>query len=196
MTAIFLELIKHLNSSVFVLLGICVVVAIFIFRMGGIIERFKHHEEKICDLGNMGERLIKLETKVDLIYQNTNPRAMVQAHSPMSLTLNGENVAKNLNANTLLNKYILKLKRDVEAEIESKTPPNAYDIQIASLKVAKEKMLSYFDEKELISVKDEAYNNGTLLEDIMSVFGILLRNAILQERGIPIADVDLHEKKQ
>ena len=45
---------------------------------------------------------------------------------------------------------------------------------------------------EINIIKDSAYKNGVIVEDILSILGVMLRDKILDERGIPVSDVDLH----
>ena len=44
------------------------------------------------------------------------------------------------------------------------------------------------------AIKNEAFTKGLLAEDILGIFGVLLRDHILQQRGIPVADVDKHAR--
>ena len=129
--------------------------------------------------------------KIDLIYENTNPRRTVAVMSPISLTEMGKGIATKIEANKILEKYVLKLTKEVDSE----NPQNAYDIQMASMKVAKEKMITFLNEEELNTIKQEAYSRGIIVQDILSVFGVLLRNHILSQKGMPISDVDIHLPK-
>lgn len=186
MKEVFLALISELNSSVFILLLILVAVGITIYKIGKWSAQFGQFDEKVKEVGNNKDRLIRVEAKVDLIYQNTLRTPLLQAHSPISLTKIGNDVASSIDAAQILNKYYSDLKKMVEGE----TPKTAYDIQEVSMKVARESMETLLNETELVKVKDEAFKRGLLVEDIMSVFGILLRNKILEDKKIPIAEVD------
>lgn len=189
MTAILNQLINQLNSSVFVLLAILGVVGWGLYRVGGWKEKFKHHDEKLTNIGNLAEKVVVLATKVDLIYQNTlGHKAATAAQSPINLTPVGQEIVKNINADDIMKKYLDRLTK----EVESPSLKNAYDIQMAAMKLVKEKMLEYLDSAELAAVKQEAYNRGLLAEDIMSVFGVLLRDHILKAKGLPVSDVDKH----
>jgi hypothetical protein len=192
MEAIFSKLIEQLNSSVFVLLGILAVSFWVIFKIGKWTEKFQTHEDKISNVQNLGNQVIEIRTKVDLIYNLVNPNRLVAAHSPISLTPTGIEISNKIGANMILQAHIDPLTSAVESE----NPKNAYDIQLASMKVAKEKMLSLLSESELVTIKDEAYTRGMLVEDILSIFGVLLRNHVLNKRGVPIADVDKHAAQQ
>lgn len=190
MQEIFLELIRQLNSSVLVLFLILVIVCIVLFKLGEWTNKFKTHDEKVEKLENMADQVISLTTKVDLIYQFTNPHSPIKSHSPLSFTSVGEAILKNIDANGIFEKYKSVLVLEVEKMVSD---GNAYDIQQAALSVARSKMLGMLNEQELIKVKDEAFQQGLLIEDIMGVFGLILRNQILNPKGIPLAEVDKHD---
>ena len=188
MVSIFHRLIDQLNSSVFVLLGILSCTGWMLCKIGKWTAIFKHHDEKIVKIEGLAEKVVVMGTKADLIYQLVNPNRAIAAMSPLSLTDVGKQIVENIKAHTILEKCFPILTKEVQTE----NPGNAYDIQLAALKIAREKMLACLNEEELISVKHEAYNRGLLIEDIMSVFGVLLRDRILSEKRIPISEVDRH----
>lgn len=191
MEAILARLIGQLNSSVFMLLGILLVAFWAVYRLGLLVAKFTQQDLKIAALDNLAEKVVVLATKVDLIYQNTNPNKVVAAMSPISLTKVGTEIATKINADALLARHLVNLKKEVELV----QPKNAYDIQMAAMKATREKLITLLNETELIAVKAEAYARGLIVEDVLSVIGVLLRNHILKEKGIPISDVDKHEKK-
>ncbi len=172
----------------FILLLILVAIGIIVYKVGKWSVQFGQFDEKVKEVGNNKDRLIRLETKVDLIYQNTLRDPLVMAHSPISLTKTGKDVASKIEAQKIFDKYYSDLKNKIEEE----KPKNAYDIQEASMKVARESMENLLNEEELTAVK--AFARGLLVEDIMSIFGILLRDKVLEEKKIPIAEVDKTKK--
>lgn len=188
MQEIILALISQLNSSVFILLAILILAFISIFKMGKWTEKFTSHDRRVEKIEGLSEKVIELKTKIDLIYQYTNPHPMVKSMSPISLTELGKKVAEEIKANQIFSKYVSKLVQ----EAESKKPTNAYDIQQVSLEVSKNFLTTLFTDEELNIVKQQAFKRGVLVEDIMIIFGIILRNHILQEKGIPISDIDKH----
>lgn len=192
MSELFLALINKLNSSVFILIAILVLAFIMLFKIGKFFgkwtEKFSHHDGEIGKLISLSEKVLIMQTKVDLIYQHVNPNSPVKSQSPMNLTVAGKAIIDKIHADKIINKYISHLVQ----EVEKQTPKNAYDIQNISIEVAKNNMLNYLNEDELSAVKQEAYSRGILVEDILLVFGILLRNHILKEKNIPISDVDKH----
>lgn len=191
MDPILTKIIEQLNSSVFVLLLVLVAVGYMLHKAGEWKQTFVHHKDKITELEELSREVIKISTKVDLIYSNTTPNAMTRAHSPISLTAVGIETAKRLNAEAMLDKYYVQLKK----QLDSSNPQNAYDIQKYAMQVAKSDMTGFIDASELNAIKDEAFNKGVLLEDIFSIFGVLLRDKVLKEKGISVTEVDDHAPK-
>ncbi len=156
MEVIFTKLIDQLNSSVFVLLGILAASFWGVFRLAKLIEQFSHHKTKIEKVDALSDRIVELKVKVDLIYQNTNPNRTVAAASPIGITATGKEISAKINAEQILTKYIGSLSDLVEATC----PKNAYDIQTASMAIAREKMMSLLNADEINAVKAIAYSKG------------------------------------
>lgn len=104
----------------------------------------------------------------------------------MYITPKGKEISEKLNAEKIFSKYSSKLI----AQMEENKPDNAYDIQQIAMSIAKKQMETYFNSEELLAVKDQAFKNGLLTEDVMAIFGILLRDKYLQLKGISLSDID------
>ncbi|MCL2469026.1 MAG: hypothetical protein FWF24_02190 [Alphaproteobacteria bacterium] len=100
----------------------------------------------------------------------------------MHITNIGKEIAENIGAETIFKAYGPALVRLVEKE--NQTHP--YDLQQTAFKVAKENMGTLLEKYELLDFKDEAYRKGLLLEDIYSIFGVMLRDKIFTDKGIPV----------
>jgi hypothetical protein len=186
MDAVFAKLIEQLNSGVFILLVILGVILWAVYRVARLIEQFSHHKTKIDKFDDLHSGVIELKVKVDLIYQNTNPNRLVAAQSPVSITPVGYEISTKINAQQIMDKYVGVLSDMVEATC----PKNAYDVQAASMEVTKNKMMALLDAGEINAIKAVAYSKGLLAEDIMGIFGVMLRDVILKKKGLPVADVD------
>jgi len=186
MFELFVKILEQLNSSVFVLIVILIITIWLVFKLGKLIEQFSQHKTKIEKIDFLSDKLVELTVKVDLIYQNTNPNKTVAAASPVSITPNGKAIADKINANQILQKYIGQLSILVEAT----SPKTAYDVQTASMAIAKGKMITLLNADEINAIKAEAYARGLLIEDIMAIFGVLLRDNILQKKGWSVSEVD------
>lgn len=176
MTTLLIELLHQLTGAVFVLVILLIVAFWLMFKVGKYTQKFTEQDEKLKGLGNLSDNVIRIDTKVGLIYQLVNKNSPIASQSPISLTPVGAQIIEKLKGIEIFSKYSERLVK----EVTSVNPKNAYDIQEISMKVAKEKMISFLNEQELILVKQEAFDRGLQLEDIMSVFGVLLRNRILE----------------
>lgn len=192
MEAFLIALISQLNSSVFVLLLMLVLAFWGMFKVGKWTERFDAHAGRLKNVESVRDMVIAIQTKVDLIWQNINPNAAVKSFSPATLTDIGKQISSNIQAEDIFSNHANKLI----GMVETRNPKNAYDIQQTSFDVAKKDFVNLLNEDELKLVKDEAFKRGVLIEDIMAVFGIFLRDKILKEKNIPIADVDKHASKK
>jgi hypothetical protein len=191
MEHLFDRLIDQLNSSIFLLLGISILVTVGIWRLARLVEQFSHHKTKIDKVDGLGDRLMELKIKVDLIYQNTNPNKTVAAMSPISITPSGKEISTKIQADQILTRYLPQLNEFVEAA----SPKTAYDVQVVTMSIAKEKMMNLLNADEINAIKGVAYSKGLLVEDIMSIFGVLLRDDVLKRKGWPVADVDRTQKR-
>jgi hypothetical protein len=191
MQDILIKLIGQLNGSVFVLLAILVLAFYAVYKIGAWKQLFLAHSDRIKKVERISDTVISIQTKVDLIYQYSNPNATVRSSSPASLTKVGAEIAEKINAENIFKQHAIKLI----SLVEGKSPQNAYDIQQVSFDICKKEFLNLLSENELKTVKEEAFNKGILIEDVLAVFGVLLRNKILKDKKIPIADVDKHEEK-
>jgi hypothetical protein len=191
MTEILVKLAEQLNGCVFVLLGILVIVFILLFKAGKWTEKFFHHDKRMDKLEGMSDKVVKIETKVDMIYQLVNPNRTVASSSPIALTAAGKEIAQKINVDAIFDRYASQLAKQVETINPTN---NAYDIQQTSMAVAKEPMLRLLDSNELTTIKQEAYARGMIIEDIMSIFGVYLRDYILKQKNIPVSEVDVQGK--
>lgn len=182
------QLLLQLNSSVFVLIAILLLAFIFTFKVGGWKATFLHHGERLNKAERIADSVIAIQTKVDLIYSIVNPNSPTRAASPISLTSVGIDIVNKISANDIFTQHAAKLISMVEA----KHPKNAYDIQQVSFEIAKKELINLLNEEQHRQVKQEAFSRGILVEDVLGIFGVLLRNKVLAEKNIPIADVDKH----
>ncbi len=175
----------------FVLLAILVVAAITLYRLGAWKERFFNHDRRVEKIEAIHDTVIELKTKVQLIYDNTNPRAVTRAASPVALTDLGREIAVKIEAKEIFQRYLPVLLDKVNVVCPKSA--NAYDIQAAAMDIAKKKLPDMASAEEINLIKNEAFARGILAEDIWTIFGIYLRDHILEARGIAVADVDKHD---
>lgn len=51
-------------------------------------------------------------------------------------------------------------------------------------------MPNLLTDEEMEMIKDEAFKQGVSLDDILFIFGIILRDQILEKRSLSIEDID------
>jgi len=188
MTEIFLKLSDQLNSSVFVLMALLVATGYGLLKIGGWTERFSHLNQKIDGALSMEKTVIRLEQLTELIYNNTLKTPLVKSFSPIVLTHTGLEANASIGFELLLKREFSKLS----GLVEEKSPKNAYDIQVESMRVASEQFPVVLNDIELLNAKEYAYSKGLRLEDLSSVLGVLLRNEIFKSKGISVSEVDEH----
>ena len=188
MTEIFLKLSDQLNSSVFVLMALLVATGYGLLKIGGWTERFLNLNQKIDGALSMEKTVIRLEQLTELIYNNTLKTPLVKSFSPIVLTHTGLEASASIGFDLLLKREFSKLSELVH----EKSPKNAYDIQVESMRVASEQFPVVLNDIELLNAKEYAYSKGLRLEDLSSVLGVLLRNEILKSKGISFSEVDEH----
>lgn len=190
MENIFNSLATHLNSSVFVLLGILFSSFVVVYKMAIFLgkwqERLFSQDKRLDKVESIYEKVVMLETKTQLIYENTNRNRAYMTASPIKLTDIGIDIVKKIEGDKMFMRYSSRLKEN----LEEKNPVHPYDIQMVSINVAKGVMPKIANEADINAVKQQAFEYGILDEDIWGIFGIFLRDKILEERGLLVADVD------
>ncbi len=191
MRELLLHLMGQLNSSVIVLIVTLLLVVFAVYKLGRLVEKFTQHENRLLGVESIRDLVVELRTKVNMIYNNTNPNAVVINRSPLALTDFGKGLAKSIDAEALYAKYA----SDMLNALRKRCPEgsNAYDIQVAAMDIAAKELPNKLDAEEVNRLKQCAYNKGMPFDDIWPIFGIYLRDAILQERSIPVLDVDKHD---
>lgn len=188
MKDVFSLLIQELNSSVFILLAMLVAVGYGLLKIGEWKEKFSQHETKLGRLDSMDKRLTEVATKVQLIYENTNPRSLARSSSPLALTKLGESISEKIDGVQIFERLRPALLEAMEKKCPQQT--SAYDIQAAALDIAKTYLPTALSPEELNRVKDVAYQEGILVEDVWIIFGVYLRDLVLAHRQIPSIEID------
>lgn len=191
MKDVLLAFAEHLNSSVFVLLLLLVAIGWGLFKGGKLVQLFTHHDKRLDKVDDIHNTVIELKTKVDLIYNNTNPRALVASHSPLDITDLGKELAGLISAEKIFSEHEAALLRALNSLCPSDA--NAYDIQVSALDIARTQLPVLLKAEEINRLKQVAFEKGVLLDDIWPIFGIYLRNKALAKRNIPVFDVDRYD---
>lgn len=186
------QLVAQLNSAVFVLLIILAFSFILAVKIGGWLTSFKIDKERLSKFEARTEKFIEIATKVDLIYQYVNPNMPAKRSSPISLTDIGKEISTKIHADEIFARVKHEAK---EYLVRSNREKNAYDIQIACIEWAKKDLLTKLVSDEIGLMKQIAFEKGILLEDVLVIFGVMMRDSIFKDMNIPLTKVDEHEPK-
>ena len=102
----------------------------------------------------------------------------VGASSPLTLTQKGEERAKKLGAEKIIEKHWQRILLPEDA-----TP---MQIQLASEQFVNLDLMRLFTHPERNKIDEMTYNAGGNYAEVMSIFVVLLRDRIFKERGIKI----------
>lgn len=191
MPAVFLALIEQLNSSVFVLVAILVVMFWLVYKSGGWVQAYKDFQDKNgkteTKIDSMKENIALIKATADLLYQAH--LSTIKANSPISLTERGKQIGDAIKAEMKVASHW----SDIKAMVQSKNPTNPYDIQTIALEIARNCFDKIFTPQEQDEVKTHAYNIGLNMLEIYPVIGVIIRDKFFQEEGIATEDVDRHD---
>lgn len=112
---------------------------------------------------------------------------LIQSHSPISLTEEGKDVARKINAEEIIDKCWSTIKGLIDENVGCNS---AYDIQKYCIETSAIFPEKFYDEESLNSLKDHAYNAGVQLSRYTEMMGIIIRDRYLKECDIAIDEVD------
>ena len=110
-----------------------------------------------------------------------------QTHSPLSITEKGHEMIKRIGMDKMFESNWERIKKLIEECSESKNP---YDIQQFCMQQAVVFPEKFLSEKQLDTLKTDAYNTGIPLTSYMKVLAVLSRDRYFKENGIDISEVD------
>lgn len=154
------------------------------------LSSWKHKLDDLEPLRKHVGGIISMMEKINEIHSSMIARhgkPLAESQSPISLTDYGKDIAKQINANDLVNKYANDLYNNM-------TGLNAYQIQEYCFDFSENKLLGKLEENDKVyfnKISDVAYENGIAVENIMKmVVGIALRDKILEMSGKSHKEVD------
>jgi len=120
-----------------------------------------------------------LNTLMNMI-QNSS-QALMQSHSPLSLTEFGEKLANGMGVDAILERNFTGIKAKIDAEVVVKTP---YDVQTYCLEKIPVFPEIYLNEDDLTAVKSFAFSNGRTLFECLKIVGLKARDAYFKATGM------------
>ncbi len=145
-------------------------------------KKFDRTDSKIDEIK---QSVMVVKSFIDTFQSSNNPLA--QSHSPVSLTETGKKVAEEIQLKQLVTNHWSFIKEKFDEFLAENSNP--YDIQVASFKVG-DLFQTYLTNEELNVIKLNAFERGYDISLYEIVFGIEIRDRILEERGITPKEVD------
>lgn len=194
MEKVFIELIKQLNSSVFILLGIAVGALIASWKLSAFIATWKtkhqHHETALEKIEKKIDIIPAMAGKLELIYNNTLRQPVVASNSPIGLTDFGNKIAKNIKADVFVERHYDLFLDCLGADYRRL---NAFDIQKILFSYIGGKFKENLNSEEMDTIKTEAYERGLQDTDILRVIAVLARDKVLLKLDREVKEVDKHD---
>jgi phosphopantetheinyl transferase (holo-ACP synthase) len=181
MKDLFLEL--YQNPSFFALLIFVAAVAFYAAWQAS-----KHLTKCEMRHSNIDGKISAIGEDVKMLVEKIVGNALLQAKSPITLSDKGKLVAEEIEAEKIFAAHSNELIKKVEEEM----PANAlaYDIQEAAFKVAQSELPKLITKKEMAIIKDSAFNRGDNILMMWPIFGVILRDKILKDKGIELSETD------
>lgn len=148
------------------------------------------HQEKIAMHDNAVTRIetaIKYLTKeIDnaiSMFQRQNTRAdgFTQAHSPLSITEQGWEMAERLGLGKMFDDNWPRIKALIDDGVPDK---NAYDIDDFCIKTAVVFPEKFLSGENIAVLKDDAFKKGNTLASYMKVVAVMARDRYFKENGM------------
>ncbi len=159
--------------AVFWTLGISVTLVLaaigFAFKFG------KWYGEVNSDRSNFKEFMNEVGAKLDKIFEHLPPPSPLATGSPIRLTDLGQRISRETSAGKWADD-------EFEMILDKTQGKDEFEIQT----IAFEHALNFEPSEELLArMRASAFDNGPKLEGVRQVLGVVLRDRILSERGLP-----------
>ena len=157
--------------------------------------KVSHFSTKFSSVTKLEESIDSIKTDMHYVkgfiqlYRETN-NPLAQRQSPVSLTQIGKDVSSELKLEKMVMNHWDAFCSAVTSCLKKNCNP--YDIQVESFKVG-DSYQKFISQEELLAIKTHAFSAGYNLDIYNLLFGIIIREKILKDKGFREADIDLHD---
>lgn len=142
-------------------------------------------EGQLESLTRLGTDIQQISSTLNMVAAGLNtPSPLTQSHSPVSLTQKGEEIAKELDLESVITRNWDKIGKVINEET------NPYDIQMKFISAFISEPDKYIDTESMDRIKTSAFSHGIPLIDYMRMTGILARDRYFRDHGIDVNEVD------
>lgn len=113
-----------------------------------------------------------------------------KSNSPISLTIEGQKVADELNVKEMLANHWTDIERILDEKCVGSNP---YDVQQLCFAFASDELYKMFTDEEMAKIKIIAYNKGANIDNFEIIFGVEIRDEYMRRRGIDAGLIDKHD---
>lgn len=149
----------------------------------------KAYEKTDKSIDDIRKDLSYIKGTLDLLTKNAE-NSLAKAHSPISLTDKGKEIADELNIDFIIDNNWQRIKSNLDSKVKNKNP---YDIQQYCRETAAVEPEAFFTNEEVLLLKKEAYNKGLNFITLSIVPALRIRDRYMKEKGISIEDIDKHD---
>jgi len=134
-----------------------------------------------------------IKGNISILLRSPDGLFPIQSRSPVRLSPIGEDLAKKMELEKRISRNWGNICNFLDNNLHSK---NAYDIQQFCIDTASVHLDKFFDNEDIESFKDFAFNAGKPLIYYGGMIGVMIRDAYFRHRGIDVLDVDKHDPEK
>lgn len=157
--------------------------------------KVSHFSTKFSSVTKLEEAIDSIKTDMNYVkafiqlYKEPN-NPLAQRQSPGSLTQIGKDVSSELKLEKMVMNHWDAFCSAVTSCLKKNCNP--YDVQVESFKVG-DSYQKFISQEELSTIKTHAFSAGYNLDIYNLLFGIIIRDKILKNKGFRESDIDLHD---
>ena len=157
----------------------------FVFWLGSFRGEWKEKAKKLKqneeDCRTLKDSIAEIKANISILL-NRSGLSTTSQNSPVVLTPKGEEIRKRLQVDRIIAEKYESVKKEFE-DIS-----NAYDIQVKATNLGKH-LFQLLNEDEKDFIKKVAYEEGLPLVQIYPIFSVILRDVVLEEKGLQTESV-------
>ena len=187
-----LDILKSTPGSFGIVFASALIISYLIYKFGAWSNKIKNTDGTIKelkeDVKQTNTTINEIKGSIQYIKENIdniNNRLINQKNefaknqSPISLTDNGEKIAKELDVEAIIDSHWENIEKYlIDRNINPKSNP--YDIQQECFNYVSTNFYKNLSESEMKKIKSIAYNNGDNIDNYDIIFGIVIRDKYLK----------------
>lgn len=158
-----------------------------VYKAGKIVEKYKVLDSLIGAIDKIKEDIHEIKAFIKVFKHINN--GFAEAQSPINLTDKGNDVAKSIHAERIINDNWSEINKRIKKKLQD--DDNPYNIQEVCFAIG-EKYSSFTSPDDMNAIKTIAFSMGKNLSDFDIIFGIIIRNKYFKDNNINVEDIDTY----